>query len=99
MENNKIPKYQKKKKSSVSKSKVKTKHKHQYKKCILIKDARPYRASYCIVCGKINDLKFGESERMENGAYRQLNDDEVFKKHSDLEQIEINDIRQKFIVL
>lgn len=94
---NDIPKYRKKKNSSTSKSCTKSKHRHQYKQCLLMKEHRPYRATYCTICGKIDDVRFGETERMENGMLRMLDDDEVIEKYRDLEQIEISDIWQKYI--
>lgn len=98
--NNEIPKYIKKKESSVSKSKVKSKHKHEYVDCLLIKDNdRPYKATYCRICGKIGDYNFYEVERTEDGYYRVLDTDEVFEKYKDLEKIYVEDIWQKYVVL
>ena len=57
---NEIPKYFKKKNPSISKAKEKSKHKHLYIDCLLIEDGRPYKSTYCTVCGKIKNTKFGE---------------------------------------
>ena len=97
---NEIPKYIKKKESSVSKSKVKSKHKHKYVDCLLIKDNdRPYKSTYCRICGKIGDIHFFETERTEDGYYRVLDTDEVFEKYKYLEKIYVEDIWQKYVVL
>ena len=98
--NNEIPKYIKKKESSVSKSKVKSKHKHEYVDCLLVKDNdRPYKATYCKICGKIGNINFFETERTENGYFRILDNDEVFEKYKDLERFYIDDVWQKYVVL
>ena len=97
---NDIPKYIKKKESSVSKSKVKSKHKHEYVDCLLITgNNRPYKGTYCKICGKIGKIRFFESERNEDGYLRLLDHDEIFEKYKDLEKIYIEDIWQKYVVL
>ena len=97
---NDIPKYIKKKQSSVSKSKEKSKHKHQYVDCLLIEDnGYPHKATYCKICGKIGDLSFFEKEQTKDGYFRILDTDEVFDKHKDLENIYIDDIWQKYVVI
>lgn len=96
--NNEIPKYIKKKKSSVSKSKEKSKHKHEYVDCLLIEDDRkPYKATYCKVCGKVGDVKFFESGKTDHGTYRMLNEEEVFERYKNLPVIQVKDIFQKYI--
>lgn len=97
---NDVPKYIKKKESSVSKSKVKSKHNHEYVNCLLVKDNdRPYKATYCKICGKIGNINFFETERTENGYFRILDTDEVFEKYKDLERFYIDDIWNDYVVL
>lgn len=97
---NEVPKYIKKKESSISKSKKKSKHKHEYVNCLLVKDNdRPYKATYCKICGKIGNINFFETERTENGYFRILDTDEVFEKYKDLEKIYIDDVWQQYVVL
>ena len=93
---NEIPKHRKKKQSSTSKSSTKSKHKHEYKEILLIHNDRPHWATVCKICDKIGDLHFFETEKCEFG-YRVLDDDEVFKKYKDLENIVIEDIWQKYV--
>ena len=95
--NNETLKYRKKKKSTVSKSSSKSKHKHEYTECLLICNNHPHWATYGNVCGKIGDLHFFETEKREDGIYRQLDYDEIFEKYKDLEKIEVEDIFQKYI--
>lgn len=60
---NEVPKHIKKKKSSISKSREKSKHRHEYVDCLLIVDnKKPYKATYCKFCGKVNNVKFCETE-------------------------------------
>lgn len=93
-----VPKHIKKKKSSVSKSKEKSKHKHEYISCLLIENVEiPYKAAYCKICGKIGDIKFGETEKTARGSYRMLNTEEVFEKYKGLTQIHVKDIFQKYV--
>lgn len=97
MIDNGIPKYRKKKQSSTSKSKEKSKHKHEYMPCLLIHNNCPHWATICKYCGKIENLHFAECERLENGCYRQLDNNEVFEKYQDLEKYYIDDIWQKYV--
>lgn len=85
---NDVPKYKKKTKSNCSKSKSKSDHKHQNKDCLLIADSKPYLASYCTVCGKIRSWNYC-LEKCE-GGYKELFDEEAFKKYKDLEQMRRN---------
>lgn len=86
---NDIAKYKKRKDSSTSKSKAKSKHKHEYVDCLFIKNRRPYRGIYCKLCGKIGNVK-----------YKILNDDdEIFERHKDWDQIPIDNIWQKYVSL
>lgn len=97
MIDNEVPKYHKKKQSSISKSSTKSKHKHEYKPCLLIHNGHPHWATTCKICGKIDDLHFFETEKREDGLYKQLDYDEVIEKYKDLEKIEIYDIWQKYV--
>ena len=97
MIDNEIPKHRKKKQSSTSKSSIKSKHKHEYKEVLLIHNNKPHCATVCKICGKIGDLHFFETEKREDGLYRHLDYDEVFKKYNDLENIVIEDIWQKYV--
>ena len=93
-----VPKHIKKKKSSVSKSKEKSKHRHEYIDCLLIEnDRKPHKATYCKICGKIGDMKFCETEKIDHGAYRVLNAREVFEKYKDIHQIYVKNIFQKCV--
>ena len=84
------------KQSSTSKSSTKSKHKHEYKEVLLIHNDRPHWATVCKICGKIGDLHFFETEKCEF-CYRRLDDDEVYEKYKDLENIVIDDIWQKYV--
>lgn len=95
-----IPKHRKKKDSFTSKSSSKSKHKHDYsKECLLITndDNHPHYATYCSICGKIENVKFFESEKEDSGYYRILDVEEVYEKYKNLEKIYLDDIWQKYI--
>ena len=96
---NEIPKYRKKKESSTSKSKTKSTHRHEYIDYLLIEKGKPYKAICCEICGKIGDVKLFESEPCENIGWRMLTSAEIFEKYNGLEQIEVDDIFQKFITI
>lgn len=95
--NDEIPKYRKKR-PSVSSAGKKSKHKHLYKECLLIAENSPHKAKYCIVCGKIGNIEFLESEKV-NGGYRILTDDEIYDKYKNIERFEIESIFQKNVVI
>ena len=90
--NDEIPKYKKKSnKKTVSKSK----HKHIYKDCLLKEDRTNslLLSKYCTICGKVGDIEFFVSERIEGTKYyRVLSDKELLEKYSDYEVKEIDDI-------
>lgn len=89
-----IPKYKKKKESSTSK------YKHDYsKECLLItgENKRPHHATYCSICGKIENVKFFETVKDDSGYYRVLDTDEVYEKYQDLEKIYVDDVWQKYV--
>ena len=94
---NEIPKHRKKKQSSTSKSNSKSKHKHEYKEVLLINNGHPHWSTVCKICGKIDNLHFFETERIDKRYHRSLDDDEVYEKYKDLEKIEIEDIWQKYV--
>lgn len=92
-----IPKYRKKKQSSVSKAERKSDHKHEYADCLLIdSENRPIKVQYCTICGKIIDVQFFETVRVEQG-YRTLNSEEVYQKYKDLPQFMVNSVWDKYV--
>lgn len=59
-----------KKKSSTSKSKSKSKHKHEYIEALFIdKNSKPHVGTYCVICGKVQNILWWETEPIENGQY------------------------------
>lgn len=92
-----IPKYRKKTNSNASKSKEKSRHKHEYKDCLLVQDSRPYLGTYCTICGKIYNWYLPVFTVEEAGCRRMMTDEEVFEKYKNLEKIEIEDVRAKYI--
>ncbi len=100
MENyDEIPKYRKKK-SSKSKSANKSDHKHQYKDCLLVdEENRPHKAQYCKICGKINNIIFFETERVDERFRRMLTDNEVLQKYKDLEQFQVKSMWDKYVTI
>ena len=97
IESSEIPKHRKKRKSSTSKSSNKSKHKHEYIECLFVENGYPHRGTYCSICGKIGDIHFFETEKTDNGYYRQLDYDEIFDMYKHLDQVEIEDIFQRFV--
>ena len=95
--NDEIPKYRKKK-SSVSSASKKSKHKHIYKDCLLIMENGPHKAQYCTICGKIGNIEFFETEKV-NGGYRMLTDTEIYNKYKDVIRSKIESIFQKYVVI
>lgn len=87
---NEVPKYKKKSQKTVKKSK----HKHTYKECLILDKKLNLHmiGEYCIICGKIGNVKLSESEKMENGYFRMLTQRELLEKHKDLELKEIESI-------
>lgn len=97
-----IGKYKKRKESNVSKSKRKSNHKHEYKDCLLIdKDNRSHKGKYCKICGKINDLIFFETKKLEYSKYLTLTltNEEVYEKYKNLEKFYVDSIWDKYVVL
>lgn len=95
---NDIPKYKKRKHSSTSKAKDKSNHKHEYIECLFIENNKPYRGVYCSVCGKIGDIWFAETEPDDIG-HRLLTNEEVLEKYNHLQQIPVDTIWQKYVIL
>lgn len=92
-----VPKYRKKKSSS-SKSKRKSDHKHEYLDCLLIdNENHPHKAQYCKICGKINNVKFFESKKTEDGYYTMLSYEEVRQRYKGLPEFLVNDVWDKYI--
>lgn len=97
MDNNGIPKYRKKKPSK-SKSASKSDHKHQYDDCLLIDEENcPHKAEYCVICGKINNVKAFETERIDSGRFRMLTYDDIFQKYKGLKQFQVKDMWDKYV--
>lgn len=97
MDNNEIPKYRKKKPSK-SKSASKSDHKHQYDDCLLVDEKnRPHKAEYCVICGKINNVKAFETERIDGGRFRMLTCDDIFQKYKSLKQFQVKDMWDKYV--
>ena len=95
--NNEIPKYRKKKPSK-SKSANKSDHKHQYDDCLLIdEENRPHKAEYCVICGKINNVKAFETDRLDGGRFRMLTCDDIFHKYKGLKQFQVKDMWDKYV--
>lgn len=94
-----IPKHRKKKQSSTSNARNKSKHKHIYQDCLFInKDGEQHKGEYCVDCGKIGVINLFETERV-SGGYRKILAKEVLRRHKKLEQVEVENFFQKFIVL
>lgn len=92
------PKYLKRKKKSGLK---RCDHKHIYRKCLLnSKDRNCITGSYCIICGKTKGIKLFETESVEGTNYsRMLSSEEVREKYKGLEQFEVNNCMDKYVVL
>ena len=81
-----------------SRSVSKSDHKHQYDDCLLVdEENRPHKAEYCIICGKINNVKVFETERIDGGRFRMLTCDEVFQKYKGLKQFQVKDMWDKYV--
>lgn len=92
-----IPKYKKK---SSTKHTSRSDHKHNYDDCLLVdNENRPYKANYCVVCGKIKDLKFWQTVRKDDNTYLQLDSDEVFKMFADLPTFKVVSCWDKYVIL
>ena len=75
-------------------------HKHTYdNKCLLhdINMDTYFLSSYCIICGKIGIIS-KDSELVEGHKwYRMLSDEELLEKYKDLEIIDVDIFKDKFI--
>ncbi len=103
-----IGKYKKKTESDTSKSKMKSRHKHIYKSCLITGSLGNMAlqhvsiASYCTICGKIGgniDSERKASERLDDGRYRMLRNEEIFERNKDLEVFDIGDMWTKYVPL
>lgn len=95
-----VGKYKKKTKSNISKSKSKSKHKHISRQCLLVDKNRPYLATYCSICGKVQNWQVPVSHGEIVGGKkcaRQLTSEEVFEKYRELERVKVEDIFIKYI--
>ena len=96
-----IQKYRKKK-PSVSSTSKKSKHKHMYRDCLLVAENRPHKAQYCTICGKIGNIEFFETEKVDTGygkAYRMLTDTEIYDKYKNIVKFEIEFVFQKYVII
>lgn len=90
----------------------KSDHKHVYFDCLIINKEksslndsgfieRCYKAKYCTICGKIDDIKWFETERVEGEkSYRLLSSrpQEMQARHPQLITFIVNDIhKDKFV--
>lgn len=81
-----VPKHKKKKNSTKSISSKKSNHKHNYKRCLLVTSDDAQSADYCTICGKINNIKLFETERIEGSNFlKLLSREETIEKYKDLE--------------
>ena len=64
---------------------------------MFIENKIPHHGTYCSICGKIGNVHLIETEKLNNGMWRELDYDEVYQMYKYLDQIHIDDIFQKFI--
>lgn len=101
---NDVPKYKKKKKPKTDR---RADHKHEYEMALIKsyeidnKKIESYnRMKYCIICGKIYETYFLESERIEGTKFcKFLTDEEKLIKYKDLKILEIENLRDKYVKL
>lgn len=88
-----IPRHVKKKEPSPKTKK--SKHKHEYEDCLLIEEYtdRPYKGSYCIICGKIKDFGLFHGEDIN------LTNREILEKYKHLKKFYVEDMWQKYVIL
>lgn len=107
--------YKKKKASNVSKSKKKSNHKHDYQECLIEYPLENYlkndqfkekvsvcNATYCKICGKLNDSKFHNAikewnESLNHFVYRSLTNEERKEQYKDLPYFKIKTPFQDYI--
>lgn len=73
--------------------KIKTKkanHKHDYEPILVHYEdlISICRADRCKICGKINNIKLGECQKLEGGFYRLMENSEILEMYPDLPLIE-----------
>ena len=113
MMDNEIGKYVKKKESNTSKAGKKSKHKHIYEECIILDTndkywnygryfPRPLLATYCTICGKLNNLVIPHDivEDKYGVRYRSLTKEEIRVRYSHLPHFTIeNWYKTKYVNL
>lgn len=88
-----VPKYRKR---HVKRSPAKSSHKHLYEDCLLLdQNDHVFKASYCTICGRINNLRFAEVSKEPGGNYRVLTNTEVLEKYNGLPQFHVTNYSQK----
>lgn len=86
-------KYRKKKPSNVSKSSKKAKHRHKYEEVLFEYNSdigtgiMHCLGKRCQVCGLLKVGQLFESDRLDNGCYRLLSDEEVVERHRDIPRV------------
>lgn len=85
--------------SNFSQASKKSKHKHQYQPCLLSENSRFGRADYCTICGKINNLRLAETERLPSGCYRMLSQEEILNLYKDYPVFVVSDIFVSYVSL
>lgn len=98
MVENDVPKYRKKRNSSISSSKSKSSHRHEYSPCLLMEKGKPHKAEYCVICGKINNVKFVECTKLD-GRYMMIHDEEILEKYRELPRFEVESIFDKYVTV
>ena len=94
------PKYMKRRASNKSDAREKSKHRHIYTDCLLVEDGHPHKATYCKLCGKIQDVKMFETKKSpESSCSVVMKDDEIFDKYKELEKFQVKTIFAKYISL
>lgn len=90
-----VPKYRKR---CSKHSPAKSSHKHLYEDCLLLdQNNHVFKASYCTICGRINNIHFAEVSKEADGNYKVLTDIEVLEKYSGLKQFHITSYSQKYV--
>ena len=103
-------KYKKRMWSNLSSAAKKSKHKHTYVPCMFSyywihpatgkRYTKYAKGEYCSICGKVNNVVFGETEKIpDSKMYRQLSDDEFYARHKDLPVMHIDTPFDKYVIL
>lgn len=97
--------YRKKSDSNKSKASSKSDHKHQYKGCLIrvVSNGHPenrvHSADYCVICGKLNNIKFFETIKTSDNHYRVMTNSDILDMYPDRDIFDINDLFQARIDL